>query len=487
MRAIALFSLLALFYLLIPTAHAQPLPAPTPVTITVESGSRQTFRGFGASLLNFGGDYQRLAPADRQALSRTLWRDLHFNTLRLWFNTDQFAPNPGAHDLTQFRTCYVDSGIIADARRNGVTTLLLAPDHLPAYIAEKRADGSSQTGMALKSAEAENYAVLVADFIDRLRRETGVAIDVTGVRNEPNDTFRLTPAQIVTVVKRLRVELDRRGLRRVRIIATENASVDGSLYAQIDALKADPVAWADLSGIASHSYNMAANAEIDRRIEGTDKSYWMTEASDNGPEVPGDALRAASVAARFLNDMNHGVTNWVHFVGFETPDVNDNATHILAYTTAPYEVTTFEKYYYYRQLSDAFDVGAVFHRALSSTEGDMTYSYGKKPRINAAAGRNPDGAWAIGLSNDTSTAFSDTDDEHDFARHNGGYAARTFAVTVAIPELARAGRIRFAVRRSNSGIDDVAAGEVTMENGRVTVPNVGPLDLITLRQIRGRR
>jgi len=471
----------------LPGGHAQAVPpAPSSVTITVLPGARQTFHGFGASALNFEPDYQKLTPGQRQTLSRTLWHDLHFKILRLWFNTDQYAPMPGGHDLSQFRRCYVDSGLIADARRNGVTTLLLVPDHLPAYMAEKRPDGSAQTGMALKLAETDNYADLVADFIERLGQQTGIRLDVTGVHNEPNDTFRFTPEQIVEVVKRLRADLDRRGLSRVKIIAPENASADGTLEGQVDALKADPVAWADLAGIASHSYNMAATDRIAQRIEGTGKSYWMTEASDDGPEVPGDALRAASLASRFLSDMNHSVTHWVHFVGFEVPDPNDNATRILSYTPTPFGITLFQKYYYYQQLSLAFDVGAVFRQSQSTLDGGMTYTYGKKPHLTAAAARNPDGTWAIGLSNYTAPTFRDADDEKDFALHNSGYAAQTFAVTVRIPEMARAGSIRFSVHRSNSGINDVPAGTLLLRGGEVTIPAIGPLDLITLRSEKTR-
>ncbi len=456
---------------------------PTPVTITVQPGARQTFAGFGASGLNFGHEYQKLTPAQRQTLSGRLWRGLNFKTLRLWFNTDQYAPTPGAHDLSQFRGCYVDSGMIADARRNGVNTLLLAPDGLPPFMAEKSKEGSSDTGMALKEADAEPYADLLADFLMRLKRETGVVPDVTGVQNEPNDRERFTPAEIARVVKRLRADLDAQGMARVKIIAPENASADGSLYAQLDALRADPSAWAGLAGIASHSYNMAATEEAARRVEGTGKSYWMTEASDNGPEAPGDGLRAASLASRFLSDMNHRVTDWIHFVGFEVPDPHDNATRILAYTPAPFVITTFQKYYYYKQLSEAFDVGAVFRASRSDVDGDMTYTYGKKPRLTAAAARNPDGTWGIGLSNFTASTFTDVGDEKDFAVHNGGHAARTFAVAVRVPELARVEVLKFAVRRSGSGVNDAPAGAVVMHDGVVLVPAIGPLDLVTLRSL----
>jgi hypothetical protein len=122
---------------------------------------------------------------------------------------------------------------------------------------------------------------------------------------------------MVAIVKRLRVELDARGLQAVKIIAPEYASSDGVFYEQVDALKNDAAAWQALGGVSSHSYNMAATDDIARRLGGSKgenlKEYWMTEASDNGPEEAGNSYRAASLAARFLNDMNHRVTHWIHF------------------------------------------------------------------------------------------------------------------------------------------------------------------------------
>ena len=51
---------------------AAALPAVEPMTITVEPGARQRFAGFGASLGNWGGEYQQLPATNRAALSRML-------------------------------------------------------------------------------------------------------------------------------------------------------------------------------------------------------------------------------------------------------------------------------------------------------------------------------------------------------------------------------------------------------------------------------
>ena len=461
------------------------LPMATPINITVEPGARQSFAGFGASLGNWNGEYQQLPATNRVALSKMLWQDLNFKILRLWFNTFQFRPQPGAHDLSQFRKNYLDSGIIADAKKNGVRTLLLAPTGVPDAMKEKRPDGS----FAFKAGEEKNYAVLLADFIKQLKDETGVLLDVTGIQNEPNDNERFSPQQIVAVAKHLRRELDARGLAIVQIIAPENANADDVLCDQVDALKNDTAAWKSLLGIASHSYNMAATDEVAQRIAGADgrnlKEYWMTEASDNGPEAPGNAFLAASLASRFLNDMNHRVTHWIHFLGFELADPKDNATRILAFEIKPPRTTVFTKYFYYQQLSRTFDVGAVFRRSQSSLESGMTWTYGKKPRLTVAAARNPDGSWGLGLCNYTADNFDKVQGWSDgkWNREQGGFTpAQPIMVTVQVSELKDSGKIPFAVHHSSAALKTENSGTVTMHNGEVIL-RVNPLELVTLRSM----
>lgn len=464
----------------LPVCEAQdgpPRASPTAVTVTVAPGGRQRFAGLGPSLGNWGRDYQKLSADERDRLSALLWRDLRMTSLRLWLNLDEYAPEPGQRLTQEFRERYIDSGIIADARRHGVTDLLLAPDGMPDYMKVKREGGPQD--FALKDESVADYAALIAGFIAQVRDETGVLIGVTGLQNEPNNLDRISPEQIPLAVKALRAALDARGLREVRVITPEAANVDDVYYDTLERVKAEPAAWQALSGVASHSYDMAATDRAAEAVAGPGgeslKDYWMTEASDNGPELPGDALRAASVASRFLNDMNHRVTHWVHFLGFEVPDPRDDATRILAFTPGPLRVTMFEKHDYYRLLAEAFDVGAVFRDCTSSLEGDMTWTYGKKPRLTAAAARNPDGTWAAGLCDFTSPEFTaDPDDRR-------GHPAEAFEVTVHVPEMEDAGEVTFTVRREGPAEDlGAKADEVVMRGGRVTL-RVDPLELVTLR------
>ena len=160
-------------------------------------------------------------------------------------------------------------------------------------LAPARGEASPHEPMA-------DYARKLAAFIALLKTELGVEIQVTGIANEPQG---FTPAQVAECVRALRTELNARGCQTVGIIAPESASANGSGLQMIKAIKADPVAWAALRGIATHSYNMAAAPEFAESIAGTGKEYWQTEAGDNGHEEPADVDRATETAARFVNSI----------------------------------------------------------------------------------------------------------------------------------------------------------------------------------------
>lgn len=483
---VALLSLGAMVVATPLRAFSQEKAQTAPLTISVPSGARQTFAGFGASTGNWGGEYQSLSAAQRAQLSKMFWRDLNFKIFRLWFNVDDYSRTRGAHDLSLFRKQYVQSGAIADAKANGVTTLVLAPDHIPAYMrSTDKADGP------INDAEMENFVTLIAEGIRQLRDEDKISIQATGIENEPD----MTPDQIVRGVKRLRLELDARGLQSVKIIASEASSVDDRFYTHLDALKADASAWNVLSGISSHSYNMGATDKAASYIAGNDgrnlKTYWMTEASDNGAEEEGmtgvPSVRAASLSARFLNDMNHRVTHWIHFLGLESTAApySDDATRIIAFEPKPFRFKVMKKYHTYQQLAQAFDVGAVFRDSQSSLDGDMTWTYGQKPHLIAASAQNPDGSWSSGLCNFTSESFLGVqgwaDDKWNIEQ--GGHTpAQTFRVTLRVEELKNRAIVPFVVHRTNATLKNAKTETLMMKNGELIV-DVAPLELVTLRSV----
>ncbi|MBE9004353.1 hypothetical protein IQ259_04730 [Fortiea sp. LEGE XX443] len=462
---------------------AQPLSsalAITPINITVKQGARQKFQGLGFSSTVAGSrNYGNLTQSQKNTLQKLVCNDARFKIARLWFKPDKYAPQPGVQDMSVFVNPYVKSGFISDALANGCTTMLLAPDNLPAYM---KAENSSY----IKDSEVVNYATLLANFISRMKQEYGVKIHATGILNEPDK--KISDAQWLVMIKALRQQLDNRNLKDVKIVTPELANGDHVAIRVITAIKNDPEAWKVLAAISTHSYNMAATPAIAKLIEETSKEYWMTEAGTNGPEEPGDAVKAASAASRFLNDMNNRVTHWIWFIGHAPSDSKDNSTRLIRYFISPFRYDVFQKYYYLQQLAQTFDVGAVFRKSISSLEKDMTWTYGKKPRIVVASAKNPDGSWGIGISNYTSNTFF-------FALPAGfglpagtlvsdaqsGRAAETFAITVFVEELAQAGDMQMKMYRSNSNVNNIYIGTTLMRQGTVIIPKVGSLDLITLR------
>lgn len=470
----------ALFLALAAPARAQN--EPTPLTITVQPGARQTFHGLGASLFRYtpSADYNRqLTRAQQQALPRLLWHDARFRSVRLWIHPDDFLPAPDARNIAPYVDGWINTHKLPDAIAAGATRLNLAPDNIPAAMG----DGHG----LIRDAEIPSYAALLAGFIRVFRNRTGILINYAAVLNEPNDRpVKLSDAQWPVMILALRRALDIRGLNSVQIIAPESANCGADAYAVVDSIKADAEAWGNLKGVATHSYNNAAREEMAGRTVG--KEYWITEAGGtfDGDEDAYDGLQAASIASRFLNDVNHRVTDWQFFIGFEQTDPRGNTGRIIKYEPVPYKPTILQKYYYLKQLSETFDVGTAFRHSRSSLDGEMDYTYGKKPRVNAAAARNPDGTWGIGLSNYTSPTFRDADDPKNLPLHNSGYPAQAFRVKVRVPELAKVSALRFAVRQSTAMVGDRPGGFVVMHNGVVAVPLL-PLELVTLRSVPAAR
>lgn len=490
-------------------AYAQnPLDAPLPkgrVSITVEAGERQPFLGLGAGV-NYGTyvHYNQLTPERQQKVNDLMWRDTGFNTVRLWWPSDRYAPDAKTRDVAAgFTTPFLT--LAREAQKRGVTQLLLSPDvpkYLVAQLPYTKKDGTQSTRKQLPMERVAQYTSVLAQYLKDVQDTHGITFAATSLQNEPNTLNRayFSPETMVEAVKALRRELDARGLESVKIIAPETSNVDGTAYQMVDALRADPTAWRAMAGIAAHSYHMAATETMAKKIEseepdrsplGTNsKEYWQTETSTPGREDAGNAYNAAVAASTFLNDMNHRVTHWVYFIGALESDTKrqDNGTRIMRYDagkTGGDWLTMHAKYFYLKQLGQAFDTGAMFRKSLSSLESNMTWTYGRKPRIVVAAAKNPDGSWGVGISNFTSTATVQSWAwTPAYLATNAPYPTQPFEVTVKVAELSDAGEMQFAVHRSGPNgeklLENAEQQAVTMKNGVVTL-SVDPLQLVTLR------
>jgi len=418
-----------------------------PVTISVHPGKRQQFIAFGTS--HVPDSYKNIPSKIVQSeLSDILFNDLGLKVLRLWYgpNQDYIAAKK------RFYQGYVDSGAIDDALARG-SDLLLAPACGEGHIDD-----------------LPRLTRNIAHLLEDLKKEKGYAFIATGLSNEPNG---MTPAEIVSAVKNLRANLDARGLRDVKIIAPEAASVDKFAFSVVDAMKADPDAWNALDGVATHSYNMAATEKFAKKVFGHGKSYWMTEASDNGDEGPDNDQRAATTAARVLNDLNHGVTHWIWFIGFGTGGFTDGdaGTKLVVYDPKTKKILKHLKFHYLRQLRNGFLRGAEIRHCTSSIENEMDYSYGQKPALNVSAAKNSDGSWVLAVVNDTGISKW---------QHSWLYPEKHYEVTFDVAELVSGGTIRFDVVRSGKGAPLRDDGELTMIGGKITI-TIAPRELITLR------
>lgn len=430
------------------------------VTLEVGADPRQKLLGFGCSLV----DLPRARIPDRESgeMFDRVFRDLKMRVLRLWVGSGD--PTTVGKMMDDFCRRYVDSGVIAAAQQRGVTTLLLAPD---------RGTGKATEPMA-------DYARRLAGFIATLKRERGIRIDVTGVANEPDG---LTPEEVAEVVRLLRAELDARSLQSVAIIAPESASADAAALRAIAGIKRDPAAWRALRGIATHSYDMAATPDFPATIAGTDKQYWMTEASDNGNEGTDDAKRAATIAARFLNDLNNGVTHWIYFIGFDASDDvaedSDNATKLMVYDHKRSRIFTTLKYDWFRQLRAAFPDGSLIYPLTARPGGALVYTYGQKPMLNAAAARLPDGSWSLGIVN---LSGVEATPEETRLYETRFHPASELHLTIGVEPLAAAGPLSFRVFRSSATRRFVSAGTVVMRQGELELV-LPPRELVTLRSV----
>ncbi len=433
-----------------PSDVQKQLPA-TSVVLTIATKPRQTLEGFGCSMVGINSD--AIPPSIRSEMFHMVFGGLHMNVLRLWVDS---GTNRTVEQMKQeFYRTYVDTQIVAGARKQGVTTLLLAPARGEEKPTEPMAD----------------YARKLAEVIYDVKSERGIDINVTGIANEPG----FTPSQLAEAARELRQQLDVRHLTSVKIIAPEAASADDRALSNIAGIKANPASWTAISGIATHSYNMAATQAFPEIIAGTSKRYWMTEAADNGHESEADVNRAATLTARFLNDLNHGVTHWIYFIGFaDSPDVtkdNDNATKFVVYDVKTRHIFRHLKYDWFRQLRTAFPNGSRLYPVSAAPGKDLVYTYGQKPMLNAAAACLPDGSWSLAVVNLTGVRPNSSISQW--------HPASPLRVVWKIPPLKNTVGQEFRVFRSDATHRFVPTGRVRLNNGAITL-SLKPGELITL-------
>ena len=460
---------------------AAPLMAQTPVTtsITVTTANQRKFTGFGASLRNYTNPAWSATPegqAARPYLMNAVFRDLKMNTVRLWVGAEPSnvhpddAPEPDgippvSRLKSRFYSEFVASRALDELRARGVDTLLMAPQF----------DNNSNPS----ATNLDSFMGKLTTLIYELKRDYGVTIHTTGINNEPDGW---TSATCVSAVKLLRTKLNAYGLQSVQIIAPEWSGVSQPILDRFAALQADSVAWAALGGLGSHSYGNNTIPETNAYINSApDKRYWQTESADpESPDSPTNAPIAAKTAARIMGDFNHSVNTWMYFHGVLTKNFNDSTAGVTIgiYDPNLKQARLHLKHAYMKQLMQTFERGGTFYRCTNPERyayqnPALFMNYNAKGAFYAAACKNPDGSWGIGVVNTTSLPANSSGDNWK--------PAATFNFKLDMSALSGTGSLSFQAFRSNASATMQPLGTITLSNGVGTIPNVAPLDLITLR------
>jgi hypothetical protein len=463
-RLLLALPLLALPLLAMAACTAEERAAPTPpkaavaidelawqsATLTVGDQPRQTFQGFGFSFEQ-DNPYPTLSSSRRAEVDQLLFQDLSPDIIRLWYGPGDPAP---------IRDFYLDSGLIESARAGGVTEFLLGPW---TYLGDP-----------------DQHARQIAADVRVIREDYGVEITATGVLNEPEGgpgEHKYLPVEhYVPLAIATRRELDQAGQGDVVALGPEFASADDLAAGWLDVVEADPEALAAVDGFATHSYNMAATPALGARVLAKGKSYWMTEAGGGGGDGSAefDYRFAASLSSRFLNDLNNGVTHWVWFVGLGegTSDVYQKLVMCEGYCGNTGRIYVNYGYHHAKQILAAFPPGTVLHHVGSDLDGypDMTWSYGAKPPLHAAAGMRPDGRLALAVVNDTVGGGWE---------HGSWDEPANYEVFLDLGALVGPGALTFDLCRTDTEVQVDCGETVVATDGRLTLP-VTSMELITL-------
>jgi hypothetical protein len=432
-------------------------------SIVFRGKARQTISGWGAGAGEDNGPGQNFGSLSevRQAqLAKMIFTDTHIDTLRVWASLDSFSKKPGEVDISRFVRGYIESGFLKHARAAGVKRLLLAPSGLPQYMLAKDPSPAAAGQRPLSDDGVGQYAALVAEILNQLKRKHGIDFDMTGIANE---CVAITIPQWPRVVRELRKNLDSHGLRSVRITAVEWPNNDGWAFDRLRSIQKDDASWKSLDAISTHSYAMPATEDFYREFcLKPSKEFWITETECSGPK-PVDCGK--DLAGHLINDLNHGVTCWMyHEIALNCSP--DNPATLVGYDFKAPDASwllLLPKYHYYKQLSSALPVGTVLRQAWSNESKDMRYP-GSPTKYTACGGKLANGSWAMAVVN--------------LSPVNGGMP---ITLQLVVEELSTTERVAMKATRSGSGKNNQAAADVVFNKGVAQV-TLEPGELLTLRQ-----
>lgn len=269
--------LLGLFFL--PLAQVADRASAEAIEIAVDlENPAQRIDGFGASTAWFADNLAKLEPSTRDELFGFLFspEGLGLDILRVRISPSG-SPGPGQGYNWAEPDIAAAGQVIAYLQKTYKLRVMAVPWTAPAWMKDS---GEVKGGGFLKPEHYAAYAMYLADWVEGMRREFGIEIDILSVQNEPGrkrwEAMQWTPDQFITFTRdHLIPTLERRGIE-VRLMLNEETG--WRPHRMLNRLLADPVLAQEVDIAAAHAYN---NSFLDPRpiaaAQKLGKPVWMTE------------------------------------------------------------------------------------------------------------------------------------------------------------------------------------------------------------------
>lgn len=445
-------------------------------TITVHQGETHTFRGLGAGTTEWHG-LNSLPQEVIDSAAKLIYTDCDFRIaemFEMYYSKDKTASKNNGRFAKWYKA------------------VKAAQPNLELWMMAYNAD------VTLTDNNHREYAASKAQLIKELREDYGFDFKRTSLWAEANNASnKLNENNVANILKLFDEEFKARGLGDILFHAPQCSNIDNTTRKMLDAIIADKEALDILDGFAFQSYTMGMEKWVDDKIAPYGKDRMVTEAAFwlGGWETEGYSTHyGTDLTARFLTDLNLGINFWIWFEDMYCTKPNRKSSNrIIEIDPTTHEFYIYLKYYYLKHISRAFKVGTKIRSCTSDQipEWDghksryyyMEFNYGHKVPINAAAGRNPDGAWVLASVNGTGCGYN-----NDTLVWEGETVVTAtydppspYDVTFHVEELANSGSVKFNVLRTSKYDTLKDAGTVTMQNGDVTV-TVNPREFVTLHE-----
>jgi hypothetical protein len=349
--------------------------------LRISSEEMQEFFGLGFSIHNAKTYFLPANASVRQKLYTETFSG--FNTISFW----SYIENPSTRDL-----------VVAEAKKYGLKRIIVNPTGYPLTPLEH----ANQQFKDLKEYLIAGYPVYGTTIMNKSN-------------TDESDTHRQTPEFLAECAKLLKAKLDSAGFTEILIGGPSTIEwspyIDPTLHGAahgygfqpgdnmmyLNGMIADQDALNVMSAFDFQSYGWSITEEIQTIAGLHKKELWVSlSATDGENNNNGDPILGPISASNLLANINHGVKHWNYWVwdqlaNFSTGELNKRGKVL-------------------QQLGKNFKEGAVVRKCLSDpykSTSQMFWNYydvnnpaqNKQPELVAAAAKNKDNSFVIGMVN----------------------------------------------------------------------------------------